>query len=224
MNELSNHDHSRFLTRTNRIVGRLGTHSTETAGQGISKAVFREAVVVQMTWPGSPTIYYGDEAGLVGWTDPDCRRTYPWGHEDAELIEMHKALTKLRKDNPVFAEGSIKPVFADTGIICYSRFQDDICSIVSCNNMEETKTISIPVRDIGIPDGHSFSIIFRTDQNGFYRQEEKTDSVKNGELKIELGPQSAVIMFKTGRIKNGTSKQDSFSAHKIRQLSVSRRV
>ena len=125
MNELSNHDHSRFLTRTNRMVGRLGTHSTEAAGQGISKAVFREAVVIQMTWPGSPTIYYGDEAGLVGWTDPDCRRTYPWGYEDTDLIEMHRELTKLRKDNPVFANGSIKPLFADTGIICYTRFQND---------------------------------------------------------------------------------------------------
>lgn len=195
MNELSNHDHSRFLTRTNRMVGRLGTHSTEAAGQGISKAVFREAVVIQMTWPGSPTIYYGDEAGLVGWTDPDCRRTYPWGYEDTDLIEMHRELTKLRKDNPVFAKGSIKPLFADTGIICYTRFQNDYYAIVICNNLEENRSISIPVRDIGIQDGRYFSVIFRTDQNGFSDQKEKTDSVKNGALKIDLGPQSAVIMI-----------------------------
>ena len=45
-------------------------------------AVMREGVVVQMTWPGAPTVYYGDEAGVCGFTDPDNRRTYPWGHED----------------------------------------------------------------------------------------------------------------------------------------------
>ena len=195
MNELSNHDHSRFLTRTNRVVGRLGTHSTEAAGQGISKAVMREAVVVQMTWPGSPTIYYGDEAGVVGWTDPDCRRTYPWGKEDADLIEMHRTLTKLRKAKPVFAEGSIKPLFADTGIICYARFQNDICAIVLCNNLEESRTVSVPVRDVGIRDECCFSIIFKTDQSGFTGRTEKTDTVKNGVLKIKLTPQSAVIMI-----------------------------
>ena len=60
---------------------------SEAAGQDINKAVFREAVVMQMTWPGAPTIYYGDEAGLCGFTDPDNRRTYPWGREDRELTK-----------------------------------------------------------------------------------------------------------------------------------------
>ncbi|GFI58869.1 amylopullulanase [Muribaculaceae bacterium] len=79
MNELSNHDHSRFLTRTNRFVGRTNSHGPEAADRNVNKAVMREAVVIQMTWPGSPTIYYGDEAGVTGFTDPDNRRTYPWG-------------------------------------------------------------------------------------------------------------------------------------------------
>ena len=78
MNELSNHDHSRFLTRTNKKVGRAEQLGTDAAGRGINKAVMKEAVVFQMTWPGAPTLYYGDEAGQVGFTDPDNRRTYPW--------------------------------------------------------------------------------------------------------------------------------------------------
>ena len=57
MNELSNHDHSRFLTRTNRTVGRVTTLSPEYADRGVNKAVMREAVAIQMTWPGAPTIY-----------------------------------------------------------------------------------------------------------------------------------------------------------------------
>lgn len=73
MNELSNHDHSRFLTRTNHKAGRAEGLGTQAAEDDINKGVFREAVVVQMTWPGAPTIYYGDEAGLCGFTDPDNR-------------------------------------------------------------------------------------------------------------------------------------------------------
>ena len=78
MNQLSNHDHSRFLTRTNHIVGRAHQVGVKAAEEGINHAVMRIAVTVQMTWVGSPTIYYGDEAGLCGFTDPDNRRTYPW--------------------------------------------------------------------------------------------------------------------------------------------------
>ena len=65
MNELSNHDHSRFLTRTNHKVGRVANLGYEAASQDINVAVMREAVVMQMTWPGAPTIYYGDEAESV---------------------------------------------------------------------------------------------------------------------------------------------------------------
>ena len=75
MNELSNHDHSRFLTRTNRTVGRTNTLGPEAANNNVNKAVFKEAVVMQMTLPGAPTVYYGDEAGVCGFTDPDNRRT-----------------------------------------------------------------------------------------------------------------------------------------------------
>ena len=92
-NELSNHDHSRFLTRTNHKVGRVSQHGTKGAEEGVNLAVMREAVVMQMTWVGAPTVYYGDEVGLCGFTDPDNRRTYPWGHEDQELLAFHKEMT-----------------------------------------------------------------------------------------------------------------------------------
>ena len=88
MNELSNHDHSRFLTRTNSTVGRIATKGAKAANENVEKCILREAVVMQMTWPGAPTVYYGDEAGMVGWTDPDNRRSYPWGKQDWELIAV----------------------------------------------------------------------------------------------------------------------------------------
>ena len=54
MNELSNHDHSRFLTRTNHRVGRISYAGPEAASEGVNPAVMREAVTIQMTWPGAP--------------------------------------------------------------------------------------------------------------------------------------------------------------------------
>ena len=59
MNQLSNHDHSRFLTRTNQVVGRTATAGPEKAGENVQLCVLRQAVVIQMTWPGAPTFYYG---------------------------------------------------------------------------------------------------------------------------------------------------------------------
>ena len=56
MNELSNHDHSRFLTRTNGQVGRIQSKGAKAAEEGIHDAVMREAVIMQMTWPGAPTV------------------------------------------------------------------------------------------------------------------------------------------------------------------------
>lgn len=68
MNELSNHDHSRFLTRTNKMVGRVATSGTKAAQENINEAIFKQGVIMQMTLPGAPTLYYGDEAGSL-WMD-----------------------------------------------------------------------------------------------------------------------------------------------------------
>ena len=82
MNELDNHDHSRFLTRTNHRVGRVANVGPYAAAENTNKAVLREAVVIQMTWPGAPTLYYGDEAGQVDcllWRRGRCMWVYGSG-------------------------------------------------------------------------------------------------------------------------------------------------
>ena len=151
MNELSNHDHSRFLTRTNHKVGRVENLGSEAAQQDINKAVFREAVVIQMTWPGAPTIYYGDEAGLCGFTDPDNRRTYPWGREDQELIAFHKDIIRIHKENRELLRGSVKFLANDYQQISYGRFTDREKTVVTINNSDETKMVELSVWELGIP-------------------------------------------------------------------------
>ena len=60
---------------------------------------------MQMTWPGAPTIYYGDEAGVCGWTDPDSRRTYPWGRgKPVGESNVHRYMSGIRKRCPAFTK------------------------------------------------------------------------------------------------------------------------
>ena len=150
MNELSNHDHSRFLTRTNRRVGRISYAGAEAASQGINRAVMREAVAIQMTWPGSPTVYYGDEAGVCGFTDPDNRRTYPWGREDWQMIDFHKTMIRIHKKYEILKNGSVGFLWNDYQGLCYARFSFDEQIIVIVNNHSEDREISIELMQAGI--------------------------------------------------------------------------
>ena len=193
MNELSNHDHSRFLTRTNGCVGRLETDGSEAAAKGTDKAVLREAVLLQMTWPGAPTVYYGDEAGLTGWTDPDNRRTYPWGKEDKELIAFHKEAISLRKKNSVLRHGSLRHLYGEYGVIAYGRFDHKEKIVVALNNTEETKSFSVPVWQIGcrlegVLENQLMSS--RDGYSGFHFHY----SVKKGMAEITLPPKGAVVL------------------------------
>ena len=194
MNELSNHDHSRFLTRTNRVVGRMTTMGSAAAGAGINKGVFREAVTIQMSWPGAPTIYYADEAGQVGWTDPDNRRTYPWGHEDASLIDLHKDLTRLRKALPVLRDGSLRKLLADYGRIAYARFDDSLRCVIAVNNTGGWTDYRLFVRDIGAQEGETYYRNLQTTQETHATDPEKWGVVTDGYLSFNLSPFSSVIL------------------------------
>ncbi|MCR5421734.1 MAG: glycoside hydrolase family 13 protein [Lachnospiraceae bacterium] len=194
MNELSNHDHSRFLTRTNRVVGRVVNKGPEAANENVNKAVMREAVLIQMTWTGAPTIYYGDEAGVCGFTDPDNRRTYPWGHEDHELIDFHRQMIRIRKANRELKEGSIRRIYKDYNIIAYGRFtRDDRCVIV-VNNNDHEKDIEMKISyELGCPrDAGMVSLIY-TDERGF-TTEPKEYQVDGANLKLHMGKTSAIVL------------------------------
>ena len=192
MNQLSNHDHSRFLTRTNQIVGRLGNMGPERASEHVKKPVLREAVVIQMTWPGAPTLYYGDEAGVCGWTDPDSRRTYPWGKEDLELIEFHRYMTGIHKRIPALRKGALKPLFAGRHQIAYGRMSGDHQTITVISNRPEPAVMEIPVWQLGITDDMILGRPILTCEDGynagivFYR-------VENGMLKVIMPPYGGAV-------------------------------
>ncbi len=193
MNELSNHDHSRFLTRTSHRVGRTNTLGPEAANHGNNKAVFREAVVMQMTWVGAPTIYYGDEAGLCGFTDPDNRRTYPWGKEDKELIAFHKDIIRIHKESEALRSGSIKYMDADYNFVAYGRFtRKEQCVILVNNNYHEI-TRDVTVWETGAGREGTMVQLIETFDGG-YSTEPKEYPVTMGKIKITLPKTSSVVL------------------------------
>lgn len=193
MNELSNHDHSRFLTRTNHKVGRTNTLGAQAANEGVNKAVLREAVVIQMTWPGAPTIYYGDEAGVCGFTDPDNRRTYPWGHEDQELIAFHKDIIRIHKSHKEFLTGSLKYIDADYNVIAYGRFNKMGKSVIVVNNNDHEITKELSVWYLDIPKECMLTQLLLTTAQG-YTTEFKEHPVIAGKIHVTLPATSAIIL------------------------------
>lgn len=195
MNELSNHDHSRFLTRTNHVVGRVANLGPEAANKNVDKAVLREAVVVQMTWVGAPTVYYGDEAGVCGFTDPDNRRTYPWGHEDQELIHFHQEMIKIHKSYPSLKTGSICMLYQDDNILAYGRFLDRQQVIVIINNRDKLAQITVPVWKAEVPMKCTLNRLMYTYKDG-YTVEYEEYMVENGEVVLNMGAHSALVLTK----------------------------
>lgn len=193
LNQLSNHDHSRFMTRTNMTAGTIRTKGPQEAGYNTDRRTMQLAVLIQMTWVGSPGIYYADEAGQVGWTDPDSRRTYPWGREDLGLIEFHKRAISLRKRIPCLKTGSIKPLDAGNGYIVYGRFDKRGCCVVVINNNNAPISLTAPVWELGVPhNGASMTLKFACGGWGFSEGEEQSE-VRHGRLFVDLPEKSGAV-------------------------------
>ena len=128
MNLLGTHDTERILTRLgdggegelldNEALAhlRLNDAQRKTAIERL-----KLASALQFTVFGVPSVYYGDEAGLEGYHDPFCRMPFPWGREDASLVEHYRALGKLRGEHPALKDGDFRFLCAEEGFVAYER-------------------------------------------------------------------------------------------------------
>ena len=125
MNLLGTHDTPRILTalvddfdgsREQLAAKRLTEEQRQLAKKRLELASF-----LQFMLPGSPSIYYGDEAGMEGGKDPFNRRTYPWGSEDQELLRHFRKLGQLRRRYPALRLGGICFISAADGRLCFRR-------------------------------------------------------------------------------------------------------
>lgn len=151
MNILSTHDTERILTtlggapddgaHTNAElrVMRMSEQERKTA-----VARLKIAAAIQFTVFGVPSVFYGDEAGMEGYHDPFCRRPYPWGKEDAELLSYYRKLGKIRRDNAVLADGEFKLLAEDRHAIVYARENGHGHLIVAANCGKQPYAFSLP--------------------------------------------------------------------------------
>lgn len=193
MNELSNHDHSRFLTRTNHMVGRVAELGPEAANEFVNPAVMREAVAFQMTWIGAPTVYYGDEAGVCGFTDPDNRRTYPWGHEDQQMLGFHKEMIRIHKEHEALRTGAVVMLHCEKNILSYGRFTEEEQIIVILNNRSELAEVMVPVWKAEVPVKTNMRRLMYSYKDGYTTEYEKY-LVRDGELVVNMGAYSALVV------------------------------
>lgn len=125
MNILGTHDTERILTV---LSGKTYSTREERANALLSGSEYEFAKqrlylasLLQFTLPGVPCIFYGDEVGMQGYEDPFCRRCYPWGNEDLELLSWYKKLGSIRKENAALCGGSYRTLSAENGIFVFER-------------------------------------------------------------------------------------------------------
>jgi glycosidase len=114
---------------------------------------FKLAVGFQMTFPGAPAIYYGDEVGLTGGDDPECRGTMIWdcARQNTEILRWYRRLIVLRRSRLSLSRGSfISNVCDDTASVYgFLRRHGEEETCVILNNSSEERSVFVPVRRRG---------------------------------------------------------------------------
>ena len=140
----------------------LGSHDTERTlhqcGEDVSR--MKLALLFQFTYVGAPSIYYGDEIGLTGDKDPDCRRAFPWDEKqwDADLRGFVRSLIAIRKKHPALRRGDYRPLYRHDrdGLVAflrkYGHHEQDVI-LVAINNSDTTIVRNIPTTHSGWHDG-----------------------------------------------------------------------
>ncbi|WP_295587188.1 glycoside hydrolase family 13 protein [uncultured Oscillibacter sp.] len=149
MNFLGTHDTPRILTvlgadqvpqtKDERAVYRLTPQQRSRAA-----ALVRLAALVLFTFPGSPMVYYGDEAGMEGFEDPFNRGGYPWGKEDQALKSWFTNLGHLRRQRISLQRGSISYLYTAGPLLVYARSWQNQRTVVAVNRADLPANVCIP--------------------------------------------------------------------------------
>lgn len=150
MNLLSSHDTARILTELGGVHAE-GHTMVELREMRISReeksaavARLKIAAALQYTVFGLPSLYYGDEAGVEGYGDPFCRRTFPWGRENKTLLAHYRKLGAIRCENSAFRDGDFRMVSESAHALAFSRQNAENHVIVAANRGTEPFFVRLP--------------------------------------------------------------------------------
>ena len=125
----------------------LGSHDTPRLRTvlGDDPTGVRLATLIQMTLPGAPCIYYGDEIGMAGGNDPDCRRAFPWDERawDHDLRMFVRGLAHARASEPALRAGQVNVVAVAGGAVAYERRLGDARMVVVVNAGDDATRLDL---------------------------------------------------------------------------------
>jgi glycosidase len=168
----------------------VGTHDTQRAltEAGGDKEMLKLMALLQFTWPGLPTVYYGDEAGMEGGRDPDDRRTYPWGSEDTAMVEHYRTLGKARREVSALRGGKYTNLFYDNiqDVYAYARKDDGGTAVIALTRHSDPREFEVSVAGV-LEDGAVLEDRLKPGT---------TYTVEGGKLRLRLEGKGGVLLVK----------------------------
>ena len=198
MNILGSHDTARIMWLLTPGERNREDREFNAANVTAGKNLLKLAAVVQMTTPGTPTIYYGDEIAMTGDDDPDDRRAFPWNSNgvyrnggDSNLWAHYKKLVSLRKTHNVFRHGELSFLLTDDAnrTLAYLMRVHGALGIVAINRSESPQTLVIEAQG-RIPNNAWFNDVLKTVPGNIY--------ASNGTVTLQMPPLSAAILMPLG--------------------------
>jgi len=157
---------------------------------GHDRASVRLATLLLMTFPGAPCVYYGDEIGLPGELDPDCRRAMPWDRPDTwdrEALGYHRRLIALRHAHPALRTGEYRRLHADADTYAFARADERDVLLVALNAAEALREIAAPVAGL-LPEGAALEAAFGD-------AGPRAARVEGGAVRLSLGARDGVVLL-----------------------------
>ncbi len=193
-NLMGSHDRPRVLTvlggapdPASMTEAQRGDYKLTPEQRGLAKGRFWLMALMQMTLPGVPCVYYGDEAGMEGYSDPFNRGPYPWGHEDRDCGTMYRNAINLRKSFPELSDAGFEPFSSGDDVFGFYRFWADGAVAVLVNRGHDSHTVTLEQRGEDV-----------TDILGGARYE-----VRDGKVELTLWPMGSAILYFHKKVRLG---------------------
>lgn len=199
MNILGTHDTVRIKTLLGGLSNDCGTQRLSSGEEELATYRLKMLSFVQMTYPGVPCIYYGDEVGMQGGADPFNRGTYPWRRVDPDLREWYTRLGELRNNTECLRLGGYKPLYAHGDLFVYSRYisggtdefgnnAEDALAICAINRSFSHQHIELDLSELG-----EFSLF----SHGIIKPE--ITPIRSNKLELDVAPVGCEFYLSTNK-------------------------